>query len=1109
MNIRNKSQIQFLSFASESSRIICQMDSSPLPDNIDSETENGVQETQEENTCCDRKGKRKAGSGGSSHPTTRKKSTTRSEVWEHYTRTKDDRDKCRCNHCQRIFGCASSQGTSNLKKHLLSCKSHLAWKQSQAPGATVITNDGGLTNAKVSDAVFREATNELLVLAELPLSFTESVAWRYFCDRTCLYKPHSRRTATRDIVQMYVRKKEALKNWFKVSRQRVSLTTDIWTANPTGASYMVVTVHFVDDSWQLRKLIIGFKHVCDHRGQTIAAVLLECLAEWAIQKVFTITVDNATANTSALRKFQSEFILTGDEALVLDGNFMHMRCAAHIINLVVRDGLQDIDENVEAIRNAVQYVRSSTQRQKSFQLRVESGKMSRGSLPLDIKTRWNSTYLMLQRAIKFKVAFDKMEQEDKLYNDFFNEVENGNKRIGPPAIVDWNAVERLVKFLIIFYNSTLVVSASTSVSSHLCYGEIVTIERNLIRLCQSLDKELKSKADGMKAKFEKYWDGMKNVNKMVIVASVFDPTKKMQFAKLCFEKLYGKETTEAKEMYQSVHIVLIDMFKEYSLRFKKDSTGGQSSQSTQASSSNGQDQDQGLGENIEEAMDLVDDLGYERMDFAYTEMVAEIGVEEARDELELYLKEKVENPKSFLGTEYDVLAWWRLNCQKYPILAEMAKDILAMQVSSVASESAFSTSASSTSFPHQPPCTAPSMSSSHQRPRATLISPVAEPQLPRRAPYTSSRAQLSLHQRPCAASSTSFSHQRSYAILHSPAAVRICPFTSRCAQLPRRAPYTSGRAQLSFHQRPASSISFPHKQSNASLPSLAATRSSLFTSSSAQLSLHQPPRAAPSTSFPHQRSRGTPFTRDCVQLLRQALLTSGRAQLSLHQRQRATFPSPAVCSSLGELPTPTGAGSSPFTSGRAQLPRRASLISHRAQLPRRAPLTSGRVQLSFHQSLSTVPSTSFLHLRLRAALPSTAAVRSFLDELPSPASAHNSPFTSSSAYLSFHQPPRAALSTSSPHQRLRAALLSPVAKSSFLDKLSSPAGTRSSFDELPSPAAVRISPFTSRRAQSLDGFPSPDSACSSPHQSSCAALSTSSFHHPPCTTSSSPDDLPS
>ena len=38
------------------------------------------------------------------------------------------------------------------------------------------------------------------------------------------------------------------------------------------------------------------------------------------------------------------------------------------------------------------------------------------------------------------------------------------------------------------------------------------------------------------------------------------------------------------------------------------------------------------------------------------------------------------------------LSWWRKNSCKFPILSELAKDVLAVQVSSVASESAFSTS---------------------------------------------------------------------------------------------------------------------------------------------------------------------------------------------------------------------------------------------------------------------------------------------------------------------------------------------------------------------------------------------------------------------------------
>ena len=56
----------------------------------------------------------------------------------------------------------------------------------------------------------------------------------FFCVKVNLYKPHSRRTATRDIVEMFLKKKEALKNYLQVNKQRVSLTTDIWVSQVTG-----------------------------------------------------------------------------------------------------------------------------------------------------------------------------------------------------------------------------------------------------------------------------------------------------------------------------------------------------------------------------------------------------------------------------------------------------------------------------------------------------------------------------------------------------------------------------------------------------------------------------------------------------------------------------------------------------------------------------------------------------------------------------------------------------------------------------------------------------------------------------------------------------------
>ncbi|KZV23943.1 hypothetical protein F511_23087 [Dorcoceras hygrometricum] len=55
------------------------------------------------------------------------------------------------------------------------------------------------------------------------------------------------------------------------------------------------------------------------------------------------------------------------------------------------------------------------------------------------------------------------------------------------------------------------------------------------------------------------------------------------------------------------------------------------------------------------------------------------------NEIQLYLSQYFETPENF-----DVLEWWKVNSQLYPILATIARDILPVQASSVASESAFS-----------------------------------------------------------------------------------------------------------------------------------------------------------------------------------------------------------------------------------------------------------------------------------------------------------------------------------------------------------------------------------------------------------------------------------
>lgn len=55
-------------------------------------------------------------------------------------------------------------------------------------------------------------------------------------------------------------------------------------------------------------------------------------------------------------------------------------------------------------------------------------------------------------------------------------------------------------------------------------------------------------------------------------------------------------------------------------------------------------------------------------------------------ELDQYLIDNVEKPKNF-----NILAWWKASSDRYPVVSKIARDVLSILVSTVASEPAFST----------------------------------------------------------------------------------------------------------------------------------------------------------------------------------------------------------------------------------------------------------------------------------------------------------------------------------------------------------------------------------------------------------------------------------
>ncbi|XP_019185292.1 PREDICTED: zinc finger BED domain-containing protein RICESLEEPER 1-like [Ipomoea nil] len=418
-------------------------------------------------------------------------------------------------------------------------KMYNQWTSTETKCSKVRGGSSQLVAVGFNQEACRRATVKMIILDELPFCFVDGDGFKQFCIVACpKFIIPSRRIITRDVVELFMKEKALLKSVISESR--------------------------------LHRKIISFKPISDHKGETFAKELENCLIDWGITKVFTITVDNASANDSALRIFKTKVRCWREDPLILGGEFLHVCCCAHILILIVKDGLAVVGNSVVSVRNAVKYVRSSNCRFQAFQIRAEQDNLSRGSLILDCNTRWNSTYLMLTAAFKYKAAFDRMANEDKLYDDYFKEDENGKRKFGPPSSIDWENVRRLVQFLKIFSDATLSFSSYKTVTSSHCFDDICTIEVNLNVFSTSKDVNMSGMALEMKKKFDKYWEGSE-INKLLIVSSVLDPRSKMSFVTIFFEKLYGKDTPKCSEMKEAVVDVMRKLYEVYSAFYAKPS----------------------------------------------------------------------------------------------------------------------------------------------------------------------------------------------------------------------------------------------------------------------------------------------------------------------------------------------------------------------------------------------------------------------------------------------------------------------------------------------------------------------------------------------------------
>lgn len=172
-------------------------------------------------------------------------------------------------------------------------------------------------------------------------------------------------------------------------------------------------------------MLLGFKPLYGtHLGANLSAILIKTLTKHGIKdRVFGLTTNNASNNKTLVDTLQ--------QSLSYNVNVIRIPCLAHMIQLSLNQLLdrlkavplndatettwtdrqatlarantrsRDISHTLNKVRYLAVYIRGSPQRRDSFTAiqPLRQGLM----LIQDIRTRWNSTFLMLHRAKRLRV----------------------------------------------------------------------------------------------------------------------------------------------------------------------------------------------------------------------------------------------------------------------------------------------------------------------------------------------------------------------------------------------------------------------------------------------------------------------------------------------------------------------------------------------------------------------------------------------------------------------------------------------------------------------------------------------------------------------------------
>ncbi|XP_074496307.1 uncharacterized protein LOC141770552 isoform X2 [Sebastes fasciatus] len=241
-------------------------------------------------------------------------------------------------------------------------------------------------------------------------------------------------------------------SWFSVEKKHVirelrqvseaAVTCDWWTSF-SHDHYLTVTLHFIVKG-QRKQKVLRTKPVYDAQADTVVAEQIGgILEEFSVRdKVVAMTVDNAFSMDVAVKKSQ----------------FRKLRCFAHMLSLAAQKVYTSntVTRWAAKIRAVVVWIKRSSTAQTVLQGKQQLLNLPRHSLVLDVRTRWDSLYLMMERFVEQYAAVQATTTDPQIKQSA------EKKRLETLSDDDHRKAEEFIGIMKPLYTSSLCVSADKS-----------------------------------------------------------------------------------------------------------------------------------------------------------------------------------------------------------------------------------------------------------------------------------------------------------------------------------------------------------------------------------------------------------------------------------------------------------------------------------------------------------------------------------------------------------------------------------------------------------------------------------------------------------------------